>query len=71
LPLWQQSYGCEAPSATREWQAVDWLRFTRLTWESCPRGRMTLDIHPGGHFIPHGWIGRQLDELLGRTPDYP
>ena len=40
-------------------------------WNDCSAGRVSLDIHPGGHFIPHGWIARQLDELLDLPFSYP
>ncbi len=69
--LWRQAFGCGAGVARGSWQAVSWLSFERTVWEDCPGGRVSLDIHPGGHFIPHGWIGRQLDELLGQEPSYP
>jgi len=68
--LWRDLYGCAAGQPEGSWQAVDWLTLERTTWE-CDGGRVTLDIHPGGHFIPHGWIGWQLDQLMGRTPQYP
>ncbi|HCT32064.1 MAG TPA: polyhydroxybutyrate depolymerase, partial [Sulfitobacter sp.] len=29
---------------------------------------VTLDIHTGGHFIPTGWLGYQLDGLMPKTP---
>jgi len=35
------------------------------------RRQVTLDVHNGGHFIPHGWIARQLGEHLGLKPTYP
>ena len=71
--LWRDEMGCtDEASAPRDWAVVDFLTFTRTTWSDCARGtRVILDTHPGGHFIPHGWIGRQLDELLGLPPTYP
>ena len=63
--LWRDRMGCAGPAtAPRDWQAREWLTFTRREWRDCREGRVVLDIHPGGHFIPHGWIARQLDELL-------
>ncbi len=70
VALWRRRLGCDAQSGTGDWSVVDFLTLTRTVWD-CAEGRVIFDRHPGGHFIPHGWIGRQLDELLGRTPTYP
>ncbi|MGR3460460.1 MAG: hypothetical protein ACU0AX_10460 [Roseovarius sp.] len=43
-------------------------------WLGAPivkHGHIVRDVHPGSHFIPRGWIARQLDELLGLPPSYP
>ena len=70
--LWRKALGCVGTPKSRTYKVVDFLAFDRTTWTSCANGTaVTLDTHPGGHFIPHGWIGRQLDELLGRQPTYP
>jgi polyhydroxybutyrate depolymerase len=72
VKLWRDKFGCGEGKALADWGVVDFLTFERTVWEDCEEGRkVTLDIHPGGHFIPHGWIGRQFDEVLGRTPTYP
>ena len=47
---------------------IGWLKGALVATEETS---VTLDIHPGGHFIPHGWIARQLDELMGLPPSYP
>lgn len=70
VALWRDIYGCGTARRDGPWKAVDWLTLDRRVWE-CDGGKVTLDVHPGGHFIPHGWIGWQLDQLLGRTPRYP
>lgn len=70
VKLWRSIYGCERGVSRGQWQARDFLTFERTTWV-CETGQVTLDIHPSGHFIPHGWIARQLDELLGLPPSYP
>lgn len=70
VALWRDTFGCLDGVNTGAWQAVDWLKLDRTVWE-CDGGRVTLDLHTGGHFIPHGWIGWQLDQLMGRTPTYP
>lgn len=70
VKLWRDSYGCGEGTPEGPWQAREFLTFERMTWD-CPGGAVSLDIHPGGHFIPHGWIARQLDEMLGLEPSYP
>jgi len=70
--LWREKFGCGEGRDEGPWQAVSFLTFQRTVWEDCASGaKVTLDVHPGGHFIPHGWIARQLDELLGLEPSYP
>jgi polyhydroxybutyrate depolymerase len=72
VTLWRDKFGCVDGTPLGAWNAVDFLTFERTTWTDCAQeGHVTLDVHPGGHFIPHGWIGWQLDQLLGRTPGYP
>ncbi len=72
VKLWRDRFGCGAATETRDWQARSFLTFQRTVWADCAGGgKVTLDVHPGGHFIPHGWIARQLDELLGLQPSYP
>lgn len=71
VALWRRVFGCGPATGHKDWQAVGWLRFRRTIWDDCETGRVTLDVHPGGHFIPHGWIAWQLDELLGRAHSYP
>lgn len=68
--LWRKLLGCGDGIAEGPWQQRAFLTLERTTWD-CTGGRVTLDLHPGGHFIPHGWIARQLDELLGLPPSYP
>lgn len=67
VALWRERFDCGAGTATGPWQMREFLTFERQVWD-CPGGRVTLDLHAGGHFIPHGWIARQLDELLGLPP---
>jgi len=70
VKLWRDMFGCDEPKNEGAWQAVNWLTLDRHEWD-CAKGAVTLDIHDGGHFIPHGWIGWQLDQLMGRPPQYP
>lgn len=72
VQLWRDKFGCGPANRTGPWQARNFLTFERTVWTDCASGgQVRLDIHPGGHFIPHGWIARQLDELLGLEPSYP
>ncbi|MEP2654661.1 MAG: polyhydroxybutyrate depolymerase [Sedimentitalea sp.] len=70
VALWRERLGCGAGVAQGDWNARDFLTFARTTWD-CDAGQVSLDLHPGGHFIPHGWFARQLDELLGLPNSYP
>jgi polyhydroxybutyrate depolymerase len=71
VALWRRALDCAVEGTDQgDWQVRSFLTLSRTTWE-CTEGEVTLDLHPGGHFIPHGWIGRQLDELLGLAPSYP
>jgi len=68
--FWRDHYGCGEPDPVEPYNVTDRRTFTRHSW-SCGENKVVLDIHPGGHLIPRGWIGRQLDELLGLVPTYP
>ena len=70
VALWRSELGCGAGQPVGTWSQVDFLTLTRTKWD-CAEGQVILDTHPGGHFIPHGWIARQLDELLDLPPRYP
>jgi polyhydroxybutyrate depolymerase len=70
VALWRKAYDCGAPDSEVDYFIRSFLTFTRYTWD-CAGGRVTFDQHGGGHFIPHGWFGRQLDEMLGLEPSYP
>ncbi|QUJ75856.1 polyhydroxybutyrate depolymerase [Sulfitobacter albidus] len=70
VKLWRETMGCDAAEPRPAYSIRDFLTISRSVWD-CAEGRVTLDTHPGGHFIPHGWIGWQLDQLAGRAPRYP
>lgn len=70
VKLWRDAMGCGTLRHEGDWRVVDWLTLDRHVWD-CDGGKVTLDVHESGHFIPHGWIGWQLDQLLGREPQYP
>lgn len=67
VALWRRLGGCRAtPSSVETWQVSDRDVFRRYRWDGCLDGRsVALDVHRRGHFIPVGWIGYQLDGLLG------
>lgn len=72
VALWRRQFDCGPGQKAAPWGARDFLTFDRRVWDDCKDGhKVTLDLHSGGHFIPHGWIGWQLDQLMGRTPQYP
>ncbi|MBE0453158.1 MAG: polyhydroxybutyrate depolymerase [Roseovarius sp.] len=71
VKLWRDRMGCDGPGQEAEdWSITEHDTFARTTW-GCARGRVLLDVHARGHFIPRGWIARQLDELLDLPPSYP
>ena len=37
-------------------------------WTDCAGGSILLSLHPGGHMIPSGWLGRALDWFEGLPP---
>mmetsp|Transcript_18332 Transcript_18332/g.29383 ORF Transcript_18332/g.29383 Transcript_18332/m.29383 type:complete len:268 (-) Transcript_18332:2658-3461(-) len=71
VALWREALDCKGGEDRGDWQQVDFLTLSRTVWEDCATGRVSLDLHPGGHFIPHGWFARQLDELLDLPFSYP
>lgn len=73
VALWRAALGCDQVKGQSlgAWSQVDFLTLERTVWEACDQGRVSLDLHDGGHFIPHGWFARQLDELLDLPPSYP
>ncbi len=71
LRHWRKELRCQSAPEESEWQAREWLSFRRWQWLNCDAGQVIFDSHPGGHFIPHGWIARQLDELLDIPYSYP
>jgi len=62
--LWRQKFGCGTGQARGDWSVTRHDTFARTVWTDCAAGQVTLDVHSRGHFIPRGWIARQLDELL-------
>lgn len=71
VQLWREAYGCTDGEALGDWRVTKHDLFTKTVWENCDQGRVSMDIHPRGHFIPRGWIARQLDDLLDLPYSYP
>ena len=65
VALWREKLGCGDGTDEGAWNARPFLTFQRTSWE-CELGRVVLDVHPGGHFIPHDWIPLQVEDVLGR-----
>lgn len=65
VALWREQLGCDEGEPQGPWNARDFLTFERTSWD-CSTGRVVLDVHPGGHFIPHDWIPLQVAEILAR-----
>ena len=69
--LWRDRFECGVGEAQGDWRITELDLFARTVWTDCAQGRIGFDIHEGGHFIPRGWIARQLDEVMGFAPSYP
>ena len=67
VALWREKLGCGAGVKVQGYATTQKDRFERTVWSDCAKGRVTLDLHERGHFIPRGWIARQLDQLLDRA----
>lgn len=63
VALWRRLKNCGNSDSRSSWNARPFLTFERTVWE-CQNGRVVLDVHPGGHFIPHDWIPLQAADLL-------
>ena len=66
VALWREKLGCGEGTAEGPWAARSVLTFERTSWD-CANGHVVLDVHPGGHFIPHDWIPLQVEQILERT----
>ncbi|MEM6637368.1 MAG: polyhydroxybutyrate depolymerase [Pseudomonadota bacterium] len=63
VALWRDQLGCGEGRVDGPWNARPFLTFERTSWD-CRDGRVVLDVHPGGHFIPHDWIPLQVADIL-------
>lgn len=70
VALWRDHMGCGPVTATEQYSTTEKDNFDRSVW-ACDGGKIVLDIHPRGHFIPRGWFARQLDDLLKTSVDSP
>ncbi len=66
VTLWRNKNRCQnSATGKTHWKSSKGQKFSRYTWSSCASGKtVILDVHQGGHKIPHGWIRTQLKELL-------
>jgi len=68
LRVLRKTLGCspQTPDTTAmEAEGNLWFR----EWAHCPRGRIDLMLHPGGHSLPPGWLNRALDWFEARLAD--
>ena len=65
VALWRRALKCGEADSRSTWSARPFLTFERTVWE-CQDGRVVLDVHPSGHFIPHDWIPLQAADILQR-----
>ncbi len=71
VQLWRERLSCGNGRSDGEWRITKDDLFERTVWDNCKTGRVLLDVHSRGHFIPRGWIARQLDELLKLEHSFP
>ncbi len=64
VQLWRDLKGCAEKTELGFYNTTQKDRFRRTEWSCGDGGKVTLDVHPRGHFIPRGWIAQQIDELL-------
>ena len=64
VSLWRDKLGCGDVTGRDSYSTTERDHFERHIWADCTHGKVTLDVHPRGHFIPRGWFAKQLDELL-------
>ncbi len=66
VQLWRDAKKCGIGVLSGHRSVAPKDNFVRTNWEDCADGgRVRIDVHARGHFIPVGWFARQLDELLG------
>jgi polyhydroxybutyrate depolymerase len=67
VALWRREFQCGQGRITGYYALRPGVEATHIVWDTCTQGRnVTLDVHNGGHFIPEGWLGTQLDDLMGK-----
>jgi polyhydroxybutyrate depolymerase len=65
LRLLRQTLGCNPQMPDTAPVDADGALWRR-SWDHCPGGRLDLMLHPGGHAVPPGWLGRALDWFEAR-----
>ncbi len=72
VQLWRDAKKCDEGVMPGPWSVEPKDIFMRTVWNDCEDGgRVSIDVHARGHFIPKGWFARQLDQLLGLKYSYP
>ncbi len=72
VALWRKIFRCGKGRLDGTLNLVPGVNFAHFVWDKCSQGRsVTLDVHTGGHFIPTGWLGLQLDDLMPKTVRNP
>lgn len=64
VQLWRDHKLCGTGRELGHYNTTEKDRFLRTEWTCEDGGAVALDVHQRGHFIPRGWIAKQLDELL-------
>ena len=68
--LWRERLGCDEATGGETYSTTERDHFERTIWDGCSAGKVVLDVHSRGHFIPRGWFARQLDDLYPeRAPE--
>lgn len=64
VAYWLRANGC----AVERVRHVQRGGFDRHDWTTCANGpSVSLDLHPGGHWIPKTWLDRALGDMLRET----
>lgn len=69
VALWRDKLGCTELTGSEQYSTTEKDHFERSIWDDCDAGKVVLDVHARGHFIPRGWFARQLDDLLMTSID--
>ncbi|WP_232823128.1 alpha/beta hydrolase family esterase [Oceanibium sediminis] len=57
LDTFRREGGCMGAAEAASTEGELWIK----TWSDCTAGSLTLELHPGGHGLPKGWVTRVLN----------